>query len=291
MTESNMRRVVATVLAVGWVVAACSNPTAQSPVQDAAEASSPTTDQPSESPSVQTRQDQAPSPQESEPPLYMGNDAAFDLLVAMRDSIPRKWRIDADALPTKLDATSRVLTEMVSPERCADLASVVEGGFLAEEGPLQFISDPDPSDNLDNFVIIGQAPVGALDEMLNVADKCATFDVARQSPSVINSSPTTDRMTYSLAAQTLDDGSVLLTVTGDGQVQQVDTNYRCLDEGEGFCMYRKSINALRLLRQSGENLIDVGTTRIRLKGGSASRPMKAQDFLQVAQPLSNQISN
>lgn len=284
-------RWVAVALAVGVAASACSQPAAQSPGLEPGQTPPQETPDSSESAPVEDLQGETPSPRASEPPLYMGNDTAFDLLVDMRDTMPKKWRIDTEALPTKLEVTSRVLTEMVSPERCADLASVVEGGFLVEEGPLQFISDPDPDDSFDNFVIVGQAPVGALEEMLTAADKCATFDVARESPSVINSSPTTDRMTYSLEAQSLDDGSVLLKVTGDGEVQQVDKNYRCLNEGDGYCMYRKSVNALRHLRQSGENLIDVGTTRIQLKGGSASRPMRVQDFLTVAQPLSRQIDN
>lgn len=228
----------------------------------------------------------APSvdPEPEEPP-YVGNDAAYDYLMAVRDNQPDGWNLNRDDLPTRQEVTGRVLPEMVNPERCADLASIVDAGFLVQEGPIQYIQDAEEGDGVDNFVVIGQAPLDSLRDISEVASECKTFAISRRSSSVIDNSPTSDVVTYELTTEIQDSGYILLTFTGEGEIQIVDTNYDCLREGEGFCMYPRSENGYRLLRQEGENFIVAAVTNYRDKGGSAPRPMRKADFQDQAQAI------
>lgn len=223
--------------------------------------------------------------QEPAEPLYVGNDAAYDYLMTVRDNQPDGWDLDQDALPTRQEVTGRVLPEMVNPERCSDLASLVDAGYLVQEGPIQYIQDNEEGDGVGNFVVIGQAPLGALTDIKGIANECRTFAISRPSPSVINNSPTRDVVTYEMTTDVLDNGYVLLTFIGKGEIQIVDSNYNCLREGEGFCMYARSESGYRLLRQDGENLIVAAVTNYKNKGGTASRPMKKAAFLGQAQPI------
>jgi len=242
-------------------------------------------DEPGESPTPDTSVD--PEPQE---PPYVGNDAAYDYLMSVRENQPDSWGLNPDALPTRQEVTGRVLPEMVNPERCADLASVVDAGYLVQEGPIQYIQDSEEGDGINNFVVIGQAPLDALSDISDVASECQTFAISRQSPSVIDNSPTNDVVTYELTTEILDNGYVLLNFTGEGDIQIVDSNYNCLREGEGFCMYARSENGYRLIRQEGETLIVAAVTNYKNKGGSAPRPMRKADFQQQAQPILDSLT-
>lgn len=218
-------------------------------------------------------------------PMYVGNDAAFDFLVNIRDNLPRRWRIDTEALPTKQEVSSRVLPELVSPERCAQLASVAEVGYLVQEGPLQYVNDGDSEDEADDFIVVGQAPLGVLEEIKTVVPKCATFAISRQSPAVIDNSPSQDVMTYEIEVEALANGYVLVQFAANGVVQIADRNYACLSQGNRDCMYKRSVLGYRLIRQDGETLAVAGVTNTKSKGGSASRPMKVNDFLTDAQSM------
>jgi hypothetical protein len=180
---------------------------------------------------------------------------------------------------------------MVNPERCSDLASIADAGYLVQEGPIQYIQDSQEGDGINNFVVIGQAPLNALTNIAENAPECATFAISRRSPSVINNSPTNDVVTYEMTTEVLDNGYVLMTFTGEGEVQIVDTNYNCLNEGAGMCMYPRSDNGYRLLRQEGETLIVAAVTNYKDKGGSAPRPMKKADFLEQAQPILDSLTS
>lgn len=244
--------------------------------------------QPEESqpPEPETQPEAAPTaePEPQEPP-YVGNDAAYDYLMAVRGNQPDGWDLDGEALPTRQEVTGRVLPEMVNPERCSDLASLADAGYLVQEGPIQYIQDSEEGDGVNNFVVIGQAPLEALSDITTVAGECETFAISRQSPSVIDSSPTRDVVTYEMTTEVLDNGYVLLTFTGEGEIQIVDANYNCLREGEGFCMYPRSEKGYRLLRQDGETLIVAAATNYKNKGGTAPRPMKKAAFLEQAQTI------
>jgi hypothetical protein len=225
------------------------------------------------------------TPEAPEGPLYIGNDASFDFLVDIRDNVPRRWRIDREALPTKQEVSSRVLPAMVNPERCAQLASFAEAGYLVQEGPLQYITDGDFEDEADDFIVVGQAPLGILEDIAAVISKCATFAISRQSPSVIDSTPTQDVMTYEVKAKTLDSGYMFIQFMADGVVQITDKNYACLSQGNRDCMYKRSVLGYRLIRQDGETLAVAGVTNSKTKGGSATRPLKVNDFLNDAQSI------
>jgi hypothetical protein len=248
---------------------------------------SPGVPTPSEELAVQTATPESPEETTEAPdgPLYIGNDASFDFLVAIRDNVPLRWRIDKDALPTKQEVSRSVLTEMVSPERCAQVASLAEVGYLVEEGPLQFIFDGDFQDDADDFVVVGQAPLGILDEVTSVIPQCATFAISRQSPSVVNNSPTQDVVTYQVESKILQNGYMFIQFTADGVVQMTDKNYACLSQGNGDCMFKRSALGYRLIRQDGETLIVTGVTNIKSKAGSAARPMKVNEFLNDAQSI------
>jgi hypothetical protein len=226
-----------------------------------------------------------PAPEAQDEPLYIGNDASFDYLIEVRDNRPKAWRIDDDALPTKQEVTGRVTPDMVNPERCTQLASLSEAGYLAQEGPLQYVTDSDINDEADDFIVVGQAPLGILQEVTETIPDCSTFSVSRQSPSVIDNTPTQDVMTYQLEAEEQPNGYLLIQFTGEGTVQITDTNYTCLSQGNRDCMYDKSIRGFRLFRQDGENLVGAGVTNTKTKGGSATRPMKANTFIEEAQAI------
>lgn len=228
-----------------------------------------------------------PEPQE---PPYVGNDAAYDYLMAVREDQPDGWGLNPDALPTRQEVTGRVLPEMVNPERCADLASIVEAGYLVQEGPIQYIQDLEDGDGIDNFVVIGQAPLESLRSIVAVLNECQTFVVSRRSPSVINNSPTQDVVTYEMSAEVLASGYVFVTFTGGGEIQIVDPDNNCLWVDEGFCMYPRSVNGYRLIRQEGETLIVAAVTKYKNKGGTAPRPMKKAAFLEQAKPILDSLT-
>jgi len=249
--------------------------------------------QPAETQPPEPQTDAVPAPTaepEAEEPPYVGNDAAYDYLMAVRDNQPDEWDLDGEALPTRQEVTGRVLPEMVNPERCADLASLADAGYLVQEGPIQYIQDSEEGDGINNFVVIGQAPLQALSDITTVAGECQTFAISRQSPSVINSSPTRDVVTYEMVMEVLENGYVLLTFTGEGEIQIVDANYNCFREGEGFCMYPRSEKGYRLLRQDGETLIVAAATNYKNKGGTAPRPMKKAAFLERAQLILDSLT-
>ena len=237
--------------------------------------------------------DTAPTPTaepEPEEPPYVGNDAAYDYLMAVRENQPDGWDLDGEALPTRQEVTGRVLPEMVNPERCADLASIVEAGYLVQEGPIQYIQDLEDSDGIDNFVVIGQAPLESLSSNVAVLNEYQTFVVSRRSPSVINNSPTQDVVTYEMTAEVLASGYVFITFTGEGEIQIVDPDNNCLWEDEGVCMYPRSVKGYRLIRQEGETLIVAAVTKHKNKGGTAPRPMKKAAFLQQAQRMLDSLT-
>lgn len=280
---------VGAALAGALVLSACSS--GESGTDASLETEAPS--QASATPTEDTEPDKAatsttePSAAEETPaePLYIGNDAAFDYLVGVRDSLPQGWRIDTEALPAKQEVTGRVRPEMVNPERCAQLASLAEAGYLAEEGPLQYITDANLEDDADDFIVVGQAPLGILQDITAVLPDCSTFAVSRQSPSVIDNTPTQDVITYQVEAETLDNGYLLLQFTAEGVVQITDTDFTCLSLGNRDCMYDKSIRGYRLIRQDGETMTVAGVTNTKTKGGSAARPMKVNDFLTDAEPI------
>ncbi len=272
--------IVGVLVASGLLLSSCSSGKSEN-------SASPGVPTPSDELTVQTATPEPPEQTTKAPdgPLYIGNDASFDFLVATRDNVPQGWRIDYDALPTKQEVSSSVLPEMVSPERCVQVASIAEVGYLAEEGPLQFIFDGDFQDEADDFVVVGQAPLGILDDLTSVISQCATFAISRQSPSVVNNSPTQDVMTYQVESKILQNGYMFIQFTADGVVQMADKNYACLSQGNGDCMYKRSALGYRLIRQDGETLTVAGVTNIKSKGGSAARPMKVNEFLNDAQSI------
>lgn len=220
---------------------------------------------------------------------YIGNDPAFDLLVEIRDESGAALGIDLTSLPTKQEITTRVRSEMVNPERCLDLASLLESGYLASEGPLQYIFDGNTDDERDNFVVLGRAPEGALLAVTGTASECKTFSVSRQSPSVIDNSPTQDAMTYIVEVRSLESEDVFLDFSSKGVVQKVDPDYRCLSQGTKDCMFERSTRGFRLLRQIGENLIVVGATSVEDYGSTASKPMKAGTFVELGNSILNSM--
>ena len=261
--------------------------TAETPQPANTETQTPETqpEEPVESPAPDISVDPEP-----EKPPYVGNSAAYDYLMAVRDNQPNGWGLNPDALPTRQEVTGRVLPEMVNPERCADLASIVEAGYLVQEGPIQYIQDLEEGDGIDNFVVIGQAPLESLSGIIDVADECQTFVVSRRSPSVINNSPTQDVVTYEMTAEVLASGYALITFTGEGEIQIVDPDNNCLWEDEGFCMYPRSVNGYRLIRQEGETLIVAAVTNYKNKGGSAPRPLGKADFREQAEPILDSLT-
>jgi len=290
--KTRVLSVVGAAVVVGMVTGCASNGTGQSDSAETPQPGNTETQTPKsqpEEPGESLAPDPSVDPEPQEPP-YVGNDAAYDYLMSVRDNQPDGWGLNPDALPTRQEVTGRVLPEMVNPERCADLASIVEAGYLVQEGPIQYIQDLEEGDGVDNFVVIGQAPLESLSRIIDVANECQTFVVSRRSPSVINNSPTQDVVTYEMTAEVLASGYVFITFTGEGEIQIVDPDNSCLWEDEGFCMYPRSANGYRLVRQEGETLIIAAVTNYKNKGGSAPRPMREVDFREQAKPILDSLT-
>lgn len=196
-----------------------------------------------------------PTETAAEPQEFLGEDVFFDRFMKVLPNISKDYGFDTTALPTKQSGLTRQFSvDQVNPGRCAELATLVNVGFDATGGPLQYVMTMDSWwSETDNTIVAGKSRNDFLEATKITIPECEKFQVKRDSPAVINFTPTQDTLNYTIEkTESISEDTLLIAFTAKGQAQ-VDTQ-RISSSRSGY-MDDKQLNGYLMARQVGENLV------------------------------------